>query len=82
VPDLLEPAEHEQLLGPAQGRKNADRTPAQFGFTLIELMIGIVVLAVLVSLSMPMFREWMASTQIRNASDALLKECSSRELRH
>ena len=44
----------------------------QFGFTLIELMIGIVVLAVLVSLSMPMFREWMASTQIRNASDALL----------
>ena len=44
----------------------------QVGFSLIELMIGIVVLAVLVTLSMPMFREWMASTQIRNASDALL----------
>lgn len=44
----------------------------QLGTTLIELMIGIVVLAVLVSLAMPMFKEWMASTQIRNASDALL----------
>ena len=41
--------------------------PRQFGFSLIELMIGIAVLAVLVTLSMPMFREWMASTQIRNA---------------
>jgi type IV fimbrial biogenesis protein FimT len=44
----------------------------QIGFSLIEVMIGIVVLAVLVTLSVPMFREWMASTQIRNASDALL----------
>lgn len=44
----------------------------QFGVTLIELMIGIVVLAVLMSLAMPMFAEWMASTRIRNASDALL----------
>jgi type IV fimbrial biogenesis protein FimT len=44
----------------------------QFGFTLIELMIGIIVLAVLVTLALPMFREWMASSQIRNASDALL----------
>jgi type IV fimbrial biogenesis protein FimT len=44
----------------------------QFGFNLIELMIGIVVLAVLLMLALPMFREWTASAQIRNASDALL----------
>ena len=44
----------------------------QSGFSLIELLIGIVVLGVLVTLTLPMFREWMASTQIRNASDALL----------
>jgi type IV fimbrial biogenesis protein FimT len=44
----------------------------QLGVTLIELMIGIAVLAVLATLAMPMFQQWMANTQIRNASDALL----------
>jgi type IV fimbrial biogenesis protein FimT len=68
----LEFAEPKQLLGSAQGRNMLIVRRRQFGFNLIELMIGIVVLAVLLMLAMPMFREWMASTQIRNASDALL----------
>ena len=42
------------------------------GFTLIELMIGLVVLAVLVGLGVPSFMVWMQNTQIRNAADAVL----------
>ncbi len=45
--------------------------PRQRGVTLIEMLIGIAVLALLFGIALPSFREWMQNTQIRNAADAL-----------
>lgn len=42
------------------------------GFTLIELMFGIAVLVILMTLSMPSFQTWMQNIQIRNASESIL----------
>jgi type IV fimbrial biogenesis protein FimT len=42
------------------------------GFTMIELLIGIVVLALLLGLGAPSFMVWMQNAQIRNAADAVL----------
>jgi type IV fimbrial biogenesis protein FimT len=44
----------------------------QRGVTLIELVIGLVVVSVLLALGMPSFKSWMINGQIRNASDAIL----------
>jgi len=46
--------------------------PRNRGFTMIELLIGIVVLAILLGLGAPSFMVWMQNTQIRNAADAVL----------
>jgi type IV fimbrial biogenesis protein FimT len=43
----------------------------QRGFTLVELLIGIVILGILITLAMPSFSAWIQNTQIRNAADAL-----------
>lgn len=42
------------------------------GFTMIELLIGILVLALLLGLGAPSFMVWMQNAQIRNAADAAL----------
>jgi type IV fimbrial biogenesis protein FimT len=42
------------------------------GFTLIELMITVVVLAVLLYVALPNFAVWMQNTQIRTAGEAVL----------
>lgn len=42
------------------------------GATLIELMIGIAIIAMLVGMALPNFITWMQNTQIRTAADALL----------
>jgi type IV fimbrial biogenesis protein FimT len=42
------------------------------GFTMIELLIGIVVLAILLGLGAPSFMVWMQNVQVRNAADAVL----------
>jgi len=42
------------------------------GFTTIEMLIGIVVLAVLLGLGAPSFMVWLQNAQIRNAADAVL----------
>ncbi|MFA6903154.1 MAG: GspH/FimT family pseudopilin [Gallionellaceae bacterium] len=44
---------------------------AQQGFTLIELMIGIVILAILMAVAVPSFQSWMLNTQIRNAAESV-----------
>lgn len=41
------------------------------GFSLIELMIGIVVLAVLMGLAVPSFQIWLQNSQIRNAAESI-----------
>jgi type IV fimbrial biogenesis protein FimT len=42
----------------------------QLGFSLVELLIGIVIMGVLASLAMPGFRAWMQNIQIRNAAES------------
>lgn len=41
------------------------------GFTLIELMIGIAILAVLISVALPEFSTWIQNTKIRTAAESV-----------
>jgi type IV fimbrial biogenesis protein FimT len=41
------------------------------GFTLVELLIGIVILSILLLLALPSYREFMTNTRIRNIADSL-----------
>lgn len=43
----------------------------QRGFTLVELMIGIALLAIILAISGPSFGIWMKNSQIRNMSEAM-----------
>ena len=43
----------------------------QRGFTLVELMIGIALLAIVLAIGGPSFATWVQNTQIRNMSEAL-----------
>jgi type IV fimbrial biogenesis protein FimT len=47
-------------------------TAARRGFTLIELLIALAIFVLLVLLAGPMYGEFMANAQIRNASESLL----------
>lgn len=42
------------------------------GFTLIELMISIVVLAIVIALGVPSYRTWIQNTKLRNAAESIL----------
>jgi type IV fimbrial biogenesis protein FimT len=42
------------------------------GFTLIELMIGIAIFALLTALAVPMYGDFMANTQVRTAAESVL----------
>jgi type IV fimbrial biogenesis protein FimT len=61
-----------QLLDPQEGRIMLTRPTIQSGFTLIEIMIGIGVLAVLLMLAMPSFGIFLQNAEIRNAADATM----------
>jgi len=41
------------------------------GFTLVELMIGIAILAILLTLGMPSFTQFLANTKIRNTAESI-----------
>lgn len=43
----------------------------QSGFTLVELLIGIVVIGILMAIAAPSFRTWLLNTQIRNAAESI-----------
>lgn len=49
-----------------------DRRGRAGGFTLIEMMIGLVIVALLVAMALPSFMIWIQNTQIRTASESLL----------
>ncbi len=42
------------------------------GFTLIELMIGIAIVAIVLALGMPSFGAWIQNGRLRNASESIL----------
>lgn len=46
--------------------------PSEDGFTLVELMITIAILAILVTLAVPMAGDWIKNAQIRTAGESLL----------
>lgn len=43
----------------------------QVGFSLVELMIGVVILAILSAVAIPSFQSWLLNTQIRNAAESI-----------
>lgn len=47
------------------------RAFAQNGVTLIELLIGIVILGLLLALGLPSYAAWLQSTQIRTAAESV-----------
>ena len=42
------------------------------GFTLVELLIGMVILAILLLLALPTFSSFMGNTRIRNTADSMM----------
>jgi len=48
-----------------------NRQTKQFGFTLIEIMIVAAILAVLASIGVPEYRNWIRNTQIRTAAESI-----------
>jgi type IV fimbrial biogenesis protein FimT len=44
----------------------------QHGVTLVELLIGMAILAMLVMQALPSFNSWLQNLQIRNAAEAIL----------
>lgn len=41
------------------------------GFSLIEMMVAVAVLAIMMSLAMPSYQTWLQNTQIRNATESI-----------
>lgn len=48
------------------------RAALQHGFSLIELMIGIAIVAMLLKFGLPGLGQWIQSSQIRNASESIV----------
>jgi type IV fimbrial biogenesis protein FimT len=45
--------------------------PAVAGFSLIELMVVVVIVAILSMLALPSYNRWIANTQVRTAAESL-----------
>ncbi len=43
------------------------------GVSLVEMMIGIVILAIALALALPSYNQWIQNTQIRNAAESILR---------
>lgn len=47
------------------------RPRLEIGITLIEILVGLALLGILLSLGVPSFSRWIQSTQIRNSAEAI-----------
>lgn len=45
--------------------------PTQAGLTLIEMAVGLVIIAILMALAAPSFRDWIQNIQIRSAAESI-----------
>jgi len=50
---------------------NAFPKTRSFGFSLVELMFGIAIMVILVTVAMPSFQTWIQNSQIRAASESI-----------
>lgn len=50
---------------------NAFPKRKSFGFSLIELLVGIVIVGILLTLAMPSFQEMLRNSEIRNAAESI-----------
>lgn len=50
---------------------NAKLKPGHFGFTLVELMIAVAIMAVLLGMAAPSFQAWLTNTKIRTAAESV-----------
>jgi type IV fimbrial biogenesis protein FimT len=48
------------------------RKKRQSGFSLIELMVGVVILGVLATIAAPNFQTWTQNSKIRNATESIM----------
>jgi type IV fimbrial biogenesis protein FimT len=58
------------MLDRQKERKLLMRTRSAAGMTLIELLIGFVIVGVLLALGVPSFSAWLQNVQVRNAAEA------------
>lgn len=49
----------------------SEHRPAGAGFSMIELMVGITIMAIALALAAPSFADWLRNTKVRSSAEAL-----------